>query len=160
MNRMKRDDRKPPFSVGGISILMVFVMLCLTTFGVLTLVTARAEMRLTQKNAQSVTSYYASVSKTQEILAQIDSILQNGAAQGKTDEEMTKEISLLEGVSLKRQGTVKKVDVSVSDGGVIGMQLQLVINQDQKITAVRSNMTSNIDFDYGGSDSEDLWQGK
>ena len=157
MNRLNKDDSKPPFSMGGLSILMVFVMLCLTTFGVLTLVTARAEMRLTQKNAQSVTSYYASSSRSQEILALIDGILQNGAAQGKTDEEIAKEISLIDGVSLQRQGTDKIVELSISDGGVIGMQLQLVIDQNQKITVVRRSMTSNIDFDYG-SDSEDLWQ--
>ena len=114
-------------------------------------------MRLTQKNAQSVTSYYASSSRSQEILALIDGILQNGVAQGKTDEEIEKEISLIDGVSLKRQGTDKIVELSVSDGGVIGMQLQLVIDQNQKITDVRSSMTSNIDFDYG-SDTEDLWQ--
>lgn len=158
VNRKNKDDRRQPFSVGGISILMVFVMLCLTTFGVLTLVTARAEMRLTEKNAQSVTSYYASSSRLQEILAQIDGILQNGAAQGKTMGEMAKEISGIGGVSLAEQGTVKEVDVSVSDGGVIGMHMTLVIDQNGKIAVTGYNMTSNIEFNYQNI-TEDLWQG-
>lgn len=158
MDRKNKDHRKPPFSIGGISILTVFVMLCLTTFGVLTLATARAEMRLTQKNAQSVASYYAAASKTQEILAQIDGVLRAGVAQGKTEEEMIAEISRIEGVSFKMAGTEKIADISVSDGGVIGMHMTLAIDRQEHIKVTGYNMTSNTDFDYGNH-TEDLWQG-
>lgn len=158
MSRMNKYERKPPFSIGGISILMVFVMLCLTTFGVLTLVTARAEMRLTEKNAQSVSSYYAAVSRSQEILAQIDGILKDGEAQGRTDGEIADEISRIEGANIEKQGTVRIVQISVRGEGVIGMQLTVTINENNKITAADSIMTSNTDFNYG-SVAEDLWQG-
>lgn len=157
MNRVKKDSVRPPFSMGGISILMVFVMLCLTTFGVLTLATARAEMRLTQKNAQSVASYYAAASKTQEILAQIDGILKNGASQGKTGEDMAKEISRIDGVSVKNEGAAKIVDITAADG-VTGMHMRLTIDENQKITVTGCNMTGNVDFDYQNG-TEDLWPG-
>lgn len=62
-------------SVGTSSILMIFVVLCLTTFGVLSYVTANADYKLSQKNADAVTAYYQADSKANELLKTIDSQL-------------------------------------------------------------------------------------
>lgn len=53
-----RAKRSFPLSVSGSSVLMVFVVLCLTLFGVLSLVTAHSEWKLAQKNAQQVSDVY------------------------------------------------------------------------------------------------------
>ncbi|MEA4854071.1 MAG: hypothetical protein VB082_07330 [Christensenella sp.] len=57
--------------IGGVSILAVFVVLCLTTLAVLSLVSARADYALTQKVADATTNYYAADSKAQEKLAYV-----------------------------------------------------------------------------------------
>lgn len=44
--------------VGSASILMIFVTLCLTTFAVLSLASAAADLRLAQQAADSLTRYY------------------------------------------------------------------------------------------------------
>ncbi len=62
-------------SVGTSSILMIFVVLCLTTFGVLSFVTANADYKLSRKNADAVFAYYQSDSKADELLKMIDSRL-------------------------------------------------------------------------------------
>ncbi|HEX3038224.1 MAG TPA: hypothetical protein VHO94_04435 [Oscillospiraceae bacterium] len=62
-------------SVGTSSILMIFVVLCLTTFGVLSYVTANADYKLSQKNADAVTAYYKADTKANELLKTIDSQL-------------------------------------------------------------------------------------
>ena len=47
---MKRTQGNRGFgSMGASSVLMIFVVLCLTTFGVLSLVSAKADLRLTDK---------------------------------------------------------------------------------------------------------------
>jgi len=58
------------------SILMIFVVLCITTFGVLSFVSARADLRLTQVNEQTAQTYYAAGVKAQQTLAQLDALLQ------------------------------------------------------------------------------------
>jgi hypothetical protein len=58
MNR-RRFDSPPGIGVGGASILMVFAVLCLTIFAVLSLVTARSERALAERHAEAVTNYYA-----------------------------------------------------------------------------------------------------
>ena len=46
---MKKKE-SAPFGAGMSSLLMVFVVLCLTVFGVLAYMTARADSRLTQRS--------------------------------------------------------------------------------------------------------------
>jgi hypothetical protein len=62
------------------SILMIFVVLCITTFGVLSFVSARADLKLTEANAQTVQTYYSAEEKAQRILAQLDALLQRAQA--------------------------------------------------------------------------------
>lgn len=59
-------------NVGSISILVIFVLLCLTTFATLSLVSANADKKLTDTAAKSLLNFYSADSKAEEILANID----------------------------------------------------------------------------------------
>ncbi|MGX8700863.1 hypothetical protein [Caproiciproducens sp.] len=61
--------------VGASSILMIFVVLCLTTFGVLSYVTANADNRISTKNAETVENYYAAAAIAEQKLQKIDETL-------------------------------------------------------------------------------------
>ncbi len=63
------------FGVGWPSILMIFVVLCLTTFGVLSYVTANADCKISIKNSQTVQGYYRANRQVQEKLRQADGAL-------------------------------------------------------------------------------------
>lgn len=67
----KRQPASTGIGVGGSSILSVFVILCLTTFATLALVSAQADLRLTTRSAQSVTLYYQADAQAQELLAEL-----------------------------------------------------------------------------------------
>ncbi len=58
-------------NIGSASLVMVFSVLCLTIFAVLSVVTARNEWRLAEKSAQAVTDYYTADSLAAEILDEI-----------------------------------------------------------------------------------------
>lgn len=75
MDRQK-DNRFSPPAVGGISLLVVFAVLCLTVFALLSLTTVQADVRLAEASVKAVSDYYAADAKAQEVLAQ----LRNGAA--------------------------------------------------------------------------------
>ncbi|MBR0598855.1 hypothetical protein [Sinanaerobacter chloroacetimidivorans] len=64
--------------LGGPSIIMIFVVLCLSTLGALSLVTANADWKLTQKAAEAVTAYYHADCEAEEILASADATLKAG----------------------------------------------------------------------------------
>lgn len=69
------DNGKKFSNVGASSILMIFVILCLTIFGLLSLVSAQSEAKLSDKSKTFVENYYAADAQTELSLAQIDSIL-------------------------------------------------------------------------------------
>lgn len=69
---------KMSLGLGGPSIIMIFVILCLTTLGVLSLTTANADWKLTTKNANFLTSYYDADSAVEAWLADVDATLKSG----------------------------------------------------------------------------------
>ena len=58
-------------SVGGCSLLVAFVVLCLGVFAMLALATARAEVRLNETAERTVTGWYEADAEAEIILAQL-----------------------------------------------------------------------------------------
>lgn len=77
MNRGEKGIRLKPkrniqFSVGWSSILMIFVVLCLTAFGILSYLTAGSDYKLSAKTAQNEQDYYAMLWQSEKKLQAID----------------------------------------------------------------------------------------
>lgn len=62
-------------NVGSASLVLIFTILCLMLFATLTLISAKNELNLTKKYAQSVTLYYAADSRAQEKMQYIEDII-------------------------------------------------------------------------------------
>lgn len=75
MPEKKKEGFSPP-ALGGSSLLVVFAVLALTVFALLSLSTVRADVGLGDSAAQAVKDYYAADGKAQEVLA----LLRNGQA--------------------------------------------------------------------------------
>lgn len=77
--RVEQNDRKSSgINIGSASIIMVFSVLCLTVFAVLTFLTANSEYKLAVRSADSVKNYYAADTAACEKVAE----LQNAAKLG------------------------------------------------------------------------------
>ena len=72
---MEQQKNGVKISIGASSILMIFVTLCLTTFAVLSYVTANADYKLTEKANTNLRLYYDADSKAQTVISQIDEAL-------------------------------------------------------------------------------------
>ena len=70
MGERKKESFAPP-ALGGSSLLVVFAVLALTVFALLSLSTVRADVRLGDAAAKAVQDYYAADVKAQEILARL-----------------------------------------------------------------------------------------
>ena len=68
---MESKKRFAPPPVGGISLLVVFAVLCLTVFALLSLSTVQADVRLADASVRAVSDYYAADREAQEILARL-----------------------------------------------------------------------------------------
>ena len=67
----KRNASGPPAAVGGSSLLVIFAVLCLTVFALLTLSTAAADSRLSQDAADAVEAYYQADSQAEALWARL-----------------------------------------------------------------------------------------
>lgn len=61
-------------SFGGIgiaSVILIFIMLCMVTFAVLSLMTARSDLNQSRQNADRTTAYYQAENEAEDILTSI-----------------------------------------------------------------------------------------
>lgn len=69
---MKRKEGfSPPPLVGGITLLTVFAVLCLTAMSMLSLSAVRSDVELSRRSAEAVAAWYAADTRAEEILAEL-----------------------------------------------------------------------------------------
>lgn len=69
MSRNERSDQTPV--VGGSSLVVIFAVLCLTVFALLSLSTVKADKRLADINEKAVENYYAADLEAEKMLSEI-----------------------------------------------------------------------------------------
>lgn len=68
---MKKSDRMSAPAIGGSSLLVIFAVLCLTVFALLSLSTALAEKRMADASARAVSAYYEADLEAERIFARL-----------------------------------------------------------------------------------------
>ena len=62
-------------NIGSASLILIFIVLCLATFGLLSLTSANNDWKLADKNAKAVQTYYRADSQGEEFLRMVDETL-------------------------------------------------------------------------------------
>ncbi len=75
----KNKDQSSFVNIGSSSLLIVFVILCLATFAILSLSSAKSDYSLSERLAEHKGRYYEASSKAETILEEIDSTLADTA---------------------------------------------------------------------------------
>ena len=70
---MRKQETFSPAAVGGSSLLVIFAVLCLTVFALLSLSSVQAERRLADAATQAVVDYYEADLRAEEIFARLRS---------------------------------------------------------------------------------------
>lgn len=69
MSRKKAEYR---MGTGATSMLMIFIVLCLTTLSILSYSTAKSDLAMTKRSLMMVETYYEAANRAQQIIAEID----------------------------------------------------------------------------------------
>lgn len=125
---MKEKQIGSGIGAGGISILAIFVVLCLATLAALSLVSARADRNLAEKNAQASLEYYQADARAEEILHK----LLAAARSGPNWEETMK----ADGVVVVRQADAAMASyrVPINDSKSISVQISLALSEEGDFT--------------------------
>ena len=132
---MKDKTSFAPPVIGASSLLVIFAVLCLVVFALLSVSTVQANGRLSDHAAQAVADYYEADAQAERILAKIRA--------GESPE----------GVS--RQGNIYTYTCSVSDTQVLAVQV-MVENDDY--TVLRWQLVSDVRWQE--DDKRPVWDGQ
>lgn len=73
---MKKKTSRPLLTTGTSTLLLIFVSLCLLTFAVLSLLSARADRNLSRKTAERTSAYYEACNQAEDRLGETDQMLE------------------------------------------------------------------------------------
>lgn len=85
---MRKHSEKAPapfFNIGASSLLVIFLILCLVTFAILTLTSAKSDADFAEKLAHHKTNYYAACNTAESTLDEIDAVLADAWQRSDTD---------------------------------------------------------------------------
>ena len=85
---MRKQSEKAPapfFNIGASSLLVIFLILCLVSFAILTLTSAKSDADFAEKLAYHKTNYYAACNTAESTLDEIDAVLADAWQLSDTD---------------------------------------------------------------------------
>ena len=85
---MRKQSEKAPapfFNIGASSLLVIFLILCLVTFAILTLTSAKSDSDFAEKLAHHKMNYYAACNTAESTLDKIDAVLADAWQLSDTD---------------------------------------------------------------------------
>lgn len=91
----KKKIVNPVVGVGISSVLLIFLIVCLAVFSVLTLTSATSDYKMSKKIADHTTQYYKAYQLAQDEIANVDKKLQEIYNDSKTKKEYLKQVKRL-----------------------------------------------------------------
>ncbi|MDE7221148.1 MAG: hypothetical protein K2O45_16260 [Oscillospiraceae bacterium] len=129
----------------AVSLVMIFCVLCLAVFSVLTLATADREKNLTQLTAQSAAAYYAADRTAVEIVAAL-----------RTGGDLPGDVAVNRMTSITPEGSEESVSFTVPIGEEQGLEVEVLLRgADVEILRWQTVYAGDWETD----DTLDLWSG-
>ena len=139
-------------NMGTSLLLVVFLVLCLVVFAVLSISTAQADYNLTANQAGQTTEYYTACTKAEEILSDIDRRLAEGGIMALDSSISTAEIATADTTAtpdmpytLEEDGEHVSFSVQVNDSQVLDVVIRLTeasLNYDNRNAATETSGTN------------------
>lgn len=148
-------------NIGTSSLILIFIILCLTIFGLLSLSSAGSDWNLAQKNAQSIKGYYEADSQAVEFTAMVEAELLECALSSSSEEvyqHMVKERmeEKLGGCYDETSNTVWK-DVDMLYGQKLHVELEITSEEERGYRILAWNVYQSEDYEIDRS--MPVWSG-
>ncbi len=148
-------------NIGTSSLILIFIILCLTIFGLLSLSSAGSDWNLAQKNAQSIKGYYEADSQAVEFAAMVEAELLECALSSSSEEvyqHMVKERmkEKLGGCYDETSNTVWK-DVDMLYGQKLHVELEITGEEERGYRILAWNVYQSEDYEIDRS--MPVWSG-
>jgi len=145
------NNKSPKINIGGVSIVVIFCVLCLSVFSILALLSANSEKKLTVKSAKAVENYYMADVSCAKVAQTVVDLYLSGAS----DKDIEDYVLSVFGTFV-REGERMGVSYSwkIDAGQEIFVDLSLV---DSKVKVNAWNVRYIGDWEI--DDSIEVWDG-
>jgi biopolymer transport protein ExbD len=150
-------NARPASGIGVVTLFAVLLILCLTVFAVLTFASAKADLRLSEKNAEMVEADYAADNAAARISADVTAFWERGAQRpgARAIAELEEKIAAYDGAEITHVAVEDDGDggLTVSYGVCMGELLTLEVSLSLprggvcEVLAWRSAATDEADFE-------------
>ncbi len=151
---------KHKVNIGLTSLILIFIILCLATFSLLSLSSARGDQSLALRSAQAVTEYYRADAQGEKWLKQADAILQKDTTAGTMSQEeiqaLAKKTASQLGCDIDETTGYISTDISMERGQAL--HIDLALTGDENRYEVRSWYVYDSG-NYEIDDSMPVWGG-
>lgn len=126
-----KKNKFPLTNIGTVSLLMIFIVLCMVTFAALSLSSAASDARSGQRIAEHSRAYYEASNEAEEMLAVLDDIFAKAYSQAAATEEYYRLITdaLPSEVSLEEASS----DEAFAYNSPLTVSYQIEINDSQAL---------------------------
>lgn len=142
-------------NIGLSSLILIFIVLCLSTFGLLSLSSARGDLELAERGAQAAKEFYEADSKGQQWLAGSDRMLQQMA--GRSLEEKLEALAAKPGNGYDEQTGLIFTEIPMERRQSLHIDLEL--KEGDKRYEIRSWYVYDSG-EYEIDDTVKVWDGK
>ena len=150
---------KHKVNIGLTSLILIFIILCLATFSLLSLSSARGDQSLAVRSAKAVAEYYRADAQGEKWLKQADAILQKETIGVMSQDEiktLAGNVALELGCNVNEKTGYISTDISMERGQALHIDLALTGNEN------RYEVKSWYVYDSGNyeiDDSMPVWGG-
>lgn len=131
---MKRKSY-PVTNIGSVSLLMVFIVLCLVTFATLSLSSAAGDYKYSQNTAQHNTEYYNACNQASLRLKKIDNILSEAYQNNAADyySEVSDQFTSMENVTADFTTDTPSISFEIKINKTKALKVVLTLNSPDKL---------------------------
>ena len=154
---MAEKSSRNKVSIGASSLILIFIVLCMTTFGLLSLSSAQGDLKLARRNADAVKGYYEADNKGQQWLKDVDGVLMEEMGKGQDSAQCSLEIKDRLGDLYDRETGLISTDIPMDRGR--SLRIELVLMCGEKRYEVKSWYVYNSE-EYEIDTSMPVWGGE
>ncbi|MEY8339050.1 hypothetical protein AALB16_13705 [Lachnospiraceae bacterium 62-35] len=151
---------KTKMNIGVSSLILIFIVLCLVTFGLLSLSSARNDLVLAERNGEAVREFYRADQEGERFIAMADGRLRE-AAKGKNVSSLSSaQVGEALGEYYDKEAEIIRTDIPMDRGQALRIELE--IKPDEEIGAwlsIQSYYVYNQE-DYEIDQSMPVWTGE
>lgn len=120
---MAKSESKSGANIGSASLILIFIVLCLGTFGLLSLSSAKNDLDLAERNGRSVSGFYRADAEGEAFYAKVDAALREGLS--KNQENPAPYIQEALGSAWLPQEQCAVMEIGMEEGQALSVRLHL-----------------------------------